>query len=293
MINDEYLAVIMVMKVRRDAFFLWLLAVYSGGALAPTRTGGSASAAGTPTAPRTPAALRLKGKKRLRGSPPQVPAAAAAVTPTGGSTSNASRGASSGGVSDGSNAGAPDSSGNETPSRTGTEAGVAVGRGLGDRSEGGVGVLPGRAEQGSGGGGEGGASGHGVCASVEPTVSSPQSDAATALVDRVRAVNLLLDGQQVATAHLHPNFTLFHGVDAPPTVVAVFINEVDPGSKEAIYPFGQDNRLCLEKGNPSPTPVLLHSIPTGYRLAWPVASVGYVTSLRVLLFSCVPLVLRA
>lgn len=33
--NDETLAVILLMKTRRDAFFLWLLAIFAGGARAP------------------------------------------------------------------------------------------------------------------------------------------------------------------------------------------------------------------------------------------------------------------
>lgn len=68
MINDEYLAVILLMKVRRDPFFLWLLALFSGGALAPAVWDGLASGEAAAGAP-TPAVVSKKGRKRPRGSP--------------------------------------------------------------------------------------------------------------------------------------------------------------------------------------------------------------------------------
>eukprot|EP00170_Pyropia_yezoensis_P007402 contig_30332_g7425 len=49
---------------------------------------------------------------------------------------------------------------------------------------------------------------------------------------------------------------------------------VSDGGRLATYPFGQHEHLCLEKGNPSTSPVLLGTIDQSYRLAWPVADVG-------------------
>jgi len=62
-----------------------------------------------------------------------------------------------------------------------------------------------------------------------------------------------------------------------------------PGIENAIYPFGQNQRLCTEKGYPSPKPVPLSAIQAGNRVAWPVGSIGHVASVS-LLFSLLYLV---
>lgn len=45
-----------------------------------------------------------------------------------------------------------------------------------------------------------------------------------------------------------------------------------------VYPYGQDAEQCLEKSNPSMTPVSLASIQSSYKIAWPVGFVGCVPS---------------
>ena len=65
MINNEYLAVILLMNFKRNPFFLWLLRLFARRALAP-------KAADDPEAPgasATPLSKYKKGKKRHRGSP--------------------------------------------------------------------------------------------------------------------------------------------------------------------------------------------------------------------------------
>eukprot|EP00168_Porphyra_purpurea_P000145 TRINITY_DN10183_c0_g1_i1.p1 TRINITY_DN10183_c0_g1~~TRINITY_DN10183_c0_g1_i1.p1 ORF type:complete len:161 (+),score=29.48 TRINITY_DN10183_c0_g1_i1:188-670(+) len=58
MLNNEYLAVILLMKFKRNPFFSWLLGLFDGGAMAPNR-------ANDPTEPgTTPASKKTKGKKR-------------------------------------------------------------------------------------------------------------------------------------------------------------------------------------------------------------------------------------
>jgi len=63
MLNDEYLAVILLMKFQRNRFFMWLLGLFAGGAMAP-EISVNANAAGT-----TPASKKKKERKRARGSP--------------------------------------------------------------------------------------------------------------------------------------------------------------------------------------------------------------------------------
>jgi len=127
------------------------------------------------------------------------------------------------------------------------------------------------------GGGAGGG-GAGTAAELTPCAG----DEAKALVERVGAGTLLIDGQRVASAQLHPEFALFHSTEAPPTVVTAFMTCILSGNENAIYPFGQDQRLCIEKGYPSPTPVPLSAIQAGNRVAWPVGSIGYVASVSLL-----------
>lgn len=239
MINDEYLAIIMLMKVRGDAFFLWLLAMFSGGALAPPVSRRKAAVDGAIAGPSTPAAVKKNGRKRQRGSPQQIAAAKAAAV---------------GGRSDGSRGG--------SVSRSSAGENRSAGQDRGSRADG----IPDEQAPGGVGGGSGGA---GV-----PSRGGESISAAHALESRAGARKLLLDGRAVATAQLLVDMTMLHGADTPPTVVTAFIIEIEAGCEDAVYPYGQDPLLCLEKGNPSPTPVALRSIATGYRVAWPVSSIG-------------------
>lgn len=103
----------------------------------------------------------------------------------------------------------------------------------------------------------------------------PVSDKADTLA-RLNARQLLINGEVVATAEVHPEFDLFHSQPAPSSVLTVFLRDVAVSAGASVYPFGQDEKLCLEKGNPSPVPVLLTAIGQSYRLAWPIADIRYV-----------------
>lgn len=110
----------------------------------------------------------------------------------------------------------------------------------------------------------------------------PQNSAARSSISETvlqwRACFLSANGAVVAHAHVHPEFVHFHSRRAPPTVVTVFLREVPVRRSDTPYPLGQDEHLCLEKGNPSSSPVPLSSINHSYRLAWRVCDIGYVES---------------
>ena len=163
-----------------------------------------------------------------------------------------------GGSGDGSTAGGGSAGGGFRG--VGPGAGGSQGRGL---------------RRGAGVGGTGSRAGAAAVTETPP----PGDCAAVTVVDRVGARVLMVHGKRVATAKLHPEMTLFHSTDAPPTVLTAFFEAIESGSEEAVYPFGQDSRFCLEKGFPSPAPVLMSSIQAGYRIAWSVGSVGYVNSI--------------
>jgi len=115
MLNDEYLAVILLMSFQRNPFFLWLLGLFAGGAMAP-KIPVDANAAGT-----TPASNNKIGKKRARGSP-----ALACGGVGGGSGGGGLRtgGSSSGGLGTG-------GSGGGGLGTSGLGSGESVGGGLG------------------------------------------------------------------------------------------------------------------------------------------------------------------
>lgn len=106
--------------------------------------------------------------------------------------------------------------------------------------------------------------------------TGPVSRDSTDVAHRLTARFLLCDGKVVAPAELHPEFALFHSRPTPAAVMTVFLREVAAENPDAVYPYGQDEHLCLGKGNPSATPVLLSSIDNSYRLAWLVMDIGYV-----------------
>lgn len=230
--SSSSLAVILLMKRRGDPFFLWLLGLFSGGAVAPVdyalaQKGGQGSDA-EGNAPAAPAS-RSKCKKRARESPRK------------GSRS----GLESNDLS--TSAAAASSSRNQS-------------------------VVSGEPPEAKGA----------VAPPDVPSQTTANDDAA-ALISagsaRVQAAcQLLSDGKVIGTGTVHPEFDLFHSLPARPSIVTVFLRQVVPGCGDIIYPFGQDAQLCLERGNPSSVAVPLSSIPSGYRIAWPVADVGYVLS---------------
>lgn len=90
------------------------------------------------------------------------------------------------------------------------------------------------------------------------------------------AGHLLEDGRVVARAQLHPEFSSFHSGPVPSGVVPCFLKSIADGCGDVVYPYGQDPALCLEKGYPATAPVHLSAIPFAFKIAWPVASIGYV-----------------
>lgn len=108
-----------------------------------------------------------------------------------------------------------------------------------------------------------------------------------AVVRELGARFLLRDGEVVATAELHPEFSEFHSAPIPLSIVACFLRTVAPGCKDVEYPFGQDGALCLEKGYPSGSPVPLRAIGQSYKIAWPVCDVGYDSAVDFLAGFCV------
>lgn len=266
MTNDEYLLIIVLMKFQRDPFFLWLLGLFSGGALAPAVPADPSSRDGA-KGPITPAASGKKGKKRQRASPKGSPAENA--TAGKGRSKIAAVGAGEeqpGGAAKGGSGVARGGSGGRD-----NEAGAGAG---GERPGGAASPSRGAAARG----GMGGPAADGAPRHVGPGGGEwprgPFVDAGRALEARVGARHLLLDGRVLATAQLLVDLTMFHGVDAPATVSTVLISKIESGCEQASYPFGTDAQLCLEKGYPSATLVALGSIAPGYRAAWPVASIG-------------------
>lgn len=92
--------------------------------------------------------------------------------------------------------------------------------------------------------------------------------------EHIFARSLMSGDRVVATADVHPEFSSFHSGPVPTSVVSCFLLHVEDGCSDVVYPFGQDPALCLEKGNPSATPVTLGSIQRAYKIAWPVAFIG-------------------
>lgn len=84
----------------------------------------------------------------------------------------------------------------------------------------------------------------------------------------------------LGTARVPPEMTLFHSKHVSASIVTMFLQDVAADCGNFIYPFGQHEDLCLEKGNPSSSPVSLREIDKSYRLAWPVASIGYAEHCR-------------
>lgn len=192
MTTGNTLAVILLMKHLGDPFFLWVLGIFSGGAMAPPDVlGATQGGVG-------------RGKKQKGG-------------PSAGVRRSASP-------------------------RPGTDKRPRLS------------PLP----------GEGSSTG--------PAKQSPVNTSAD-LIERLTAGSLLINGEIVASAEVHPEFDLFHFRTAPSSVLTVFLRDVAVNAGAAVYPFGQDEHLCLEKGNPSSSPVLLSGIERSYRLAWPVADV--------------------
>lgn len=195
MTTGNTLAVILLMKHLGDPFFLWVLAMFAGGAMAPpdvlgTMQGGAG-----------------RGKKQR-----------------GGSADGVRRSASP---------------------RPGTDKRPRLAHLSGEGS------------------------------STAPAKETPTNSSADA-AERLKAGLLLIDGEVVASAELHPEFDVFHSRPAPSSVLTVFLRDVAVNAGAAVYPFGQDEHLCLEKGSPSSSPVLLSAIGRSYRLAWPIADVRYV-----------------
>jgi len=305
MINNEYLAVILLMKFKRNPFFLWLLGLFSRGALAPKAADDTAA----PAASTTQGSKKKKGKKRQRGSPGSPPMVGdngtrSSETGRGGQGGLAAASRSGGASGDGS--GAVAGAGNAAPVGSGGRrscmaGGSSRGTGTGGGDLGGGGFPVSQNGQGgsvSGGlevagvegadlgahrAARGGSGGGGAGTPAESTPCA--NDEAKALVERVGTGTLLIGGQRVAIAEVHPEFSLFHLVEAPPTVLTAFITCIVPGNENAIYPLGQDQRLCLEKGYPSPTPVPLSAIQAGNRVAWPVGSIGYVACVSIFFLS--------
>jgi len=125
------------------------------------------------------------------------------------------------------------------------------------------------------GGGKGADAGRGGAALAGVSCAAP----AVGLFDTVallRVQHLLCDGRVVADAELHPEWEMFHGRETPFGVVGGFLRSVAEGCGDVTYPFGQDSSLCLERGNPSDSPVALGAIDAAYRVAWPVDCIGYV-----------------
>lgn len=214
MINNEYLAVILLMNFKRNPFFLWLLRLFARGALAP-------KAADDPEAPGAsaiPLSKNKKGKKRHRGSPASPPRARDDGTDRGpagrggrnglpaaarsGKTSGDGSGAASGGGTTGrggSDGGRPSTGGGDSQG-TGTGKGNSAGGGTPGSGMGGEGPgSDGLGGAGIGGAGlgaprvvGGGACGGGADNAAESTLCT--GDEAKALVERVDAGTLLIDG---------------------------------------------------------------------------------------------------
>lgn len=276
--NPATLAVIMVMKVRKDPFFLWLLVLFSRGARAPTEKASSEAAAVTPK----------KGTKRSR--PP--PAAGADEGRGSGDGSGSGSGAGAGvfrgpgvaGLPAG-ESGAPSASG---PPRDASATDVvrAAQRPPAFPPLGGAAAV--------------GAVGAPVASSGPPAGRLPVGSGATGITNHAGVVSkgdvvvrelgarfLLRDGEVVATAELHPEFSEFHSAPIPLSIVACFLRTVAPGCEDVEYPFGQDGALCLEKGYPSGSPVPLRAIGQSYKIAWPVCDVGYDSAVDFLAGFCV------
>lgn len=236
------LAIIMIMKVRREPFYLRLVVLFSGGARAPAEP----SAA-------TTASAATKGKGRNRGRESASPAPP---------RSESGAGAPPG------RAGVPD---------FGKEAGDDPNA---DGDDGAVGDVAGgdtQAPARKSGALVGAADDAGVEAGVAPnTQSEAPQYVCDDVVERLRAFLLLSNGKAVAVGELHPQFTEFHGAPIPLSVVADFLRSVVPGCEDVEYPFGKDERLCFEKRLPAEHPVLIKVVGPSYKIAWPVASIGYV-----------------
>lgn len=110
----------------------------------------------------------------------------------------------------------------------------------------------------------------------EAAANAPPDGSSSSVVNLLGVKSLLAKGDVVASVRVHPEFEHFHSRPAPSAVVTVFVQDIVDGSGSMIYPYGQDEHLCLEKGNPASSPALLSAIDKSYRLAWPIADIGYV-----------------
>lgn len=302
----DALAIILVMKVRKDPFFLWLVFMFAEGARAPAEAPSSAKG-GLGSLP------KKKGTKRARNGLPggagDASGGAADAAPSdqgsaGPATPRAEAGPSPPVASVGASAGAPLAAARgpgEAPeggSASGAPAAGAGGRraadygGAGPASAGhfgagpGVGgldnagsVAPGQPLPFSRAGAETGAAGDVPFAPPPGLIDAGGGAAvgqADAVVRELGARLLMSDNRIVAWAELHPEFDEFHSSPLPNTVVAGFLRGVSPGCEDVEYPFGQDSAICLEKGFPSQRPVPLRDVAFSYKIAWPAASIGYV-----------------
>lgn len=242
MTESVTLAIIMIMKVRRDPFFLWLVVLFSGGARALAE-----QSAATTALAATKGKVRNRGRESASSAPPRSEAGAGAPPGRAGVPAFVTE-AGFDPIADGDDGAVGDVAGGDTqaPART-------------------SGALVGAADDA------------GVEGCVAPNAQSaaPQY-VCDDVVERFRACVMLSNGKAVAVGELHPQFTEFHGAPIPLSVVAGFLRSVVPGCEDVEYPFGEDERLCLEKGFPAEQPVLLKGFGHFYKIAWPVASIGYV-----------------
>lgn len=252
----DALAVILLMKHERDPFFLWLLAQFCGGAKAPMEVVSRARPSPSPT---------KKGvkRKRARGG-----VAAAAQTAPALGTQPSTNGGDQAGAQEAFGAAqrsaAASTSGATTPGQDQTTPGRVAGAARGEDGEESAAARP-------------------------PSVLASDGDGEA--YQQLYARQLLSGDRVIATADVHPEFSSFHSGPVPPSVVSCFLLHVDAGCSDVVYPYGQDAALCLEKGNPSMTPVTIGSIQPSYKIAWPVASIGCVpwAIVLVLFYSGVPL----
>lgn len=237
----DALSVILLMKHERDPFFLWLLAQFCGGAKAPMEVVTRARPSPSPT---------KKGvkRKRARGGV----AAAAQTAPALGAQPSTNGGGQAG----------PEESVEAAQRREAAAVSEST-TPVQDQT------IP-----GSVAGASGGDDGEEAAAARPPRVLASDGDGGA--YQQLCARQLLSGDRVIATADVHPEFSSFHSGPVPPSVVSCFLVHVEAGCSEVVYPYGQDAALCLEKGNPSMTPVTLGSIQPSYKIAWPVASIGCV-----------------
>lgn len=267
------LAVVLFMQYQRDPFFLWLLTMFREGFKAPAEPGTS----------------NKRGRKRKPsdtvGDDPDLATASGAADGNAGAQGGG--GVQGGAAGDGRAGGADAGARGEGDGQGGDPADGFSGAGDGGAPGGGDvqggAAVEGRVRAAGGGNADGGDGGPAVAPSDRQRAAGGCgeviSDGASP-ADRVRggleARLLMSGGRVVATARVHPEHATFHGSPIPVEVVPCFIQTISTGCEMEIYPYGQDPGLCLEKGYPSPVPVTLGAVGSAYKIAWPVASIGYV-----------------